>query len=197
MFYEGLLEALPAQSPLRWRVNRSWYPYGILKKGHNILDHDAIFAVLTLDQACELMGPRVENIRRGRLSSNAKSSSGFDQVSEARARRARRVQGRGGRLSTQNSTDSKNAGRSSSRSQRVSGQLVYDLLDVVRGLGWPLWTFMLVDCCLCSGELLLRYIWALSYLREPGRRIVLVISPFGSGHVLWFPSNTTFSHVLM
>lgn len=89
MFYEGLLEALPTQSPLRWRVNRSWYPYGILKKEHTILDHHAILAVLTLGQACELMGPCIEKIRRERLSSNSRSSGGFYQVSEARAGRAR------------------------------------------------------------------------------------------------------------
>lgn len=33
MFYEGLLEALLVQSPLKRRVNRSWCPYGMFKKG--------------------------------------------------------------------------------------------------------------------------------------------------------------------
>lgn len=82
MFYEGLLEALLAQSPLRRRVNRSWCSYGILKKGtHNVLDHHANFVVLALEQACKLTRPSGESILRGILPSKPKSWSKFDDLS--------------------------------------------------------------------------------------------------------------------
>lgn len=88
MFCEGLLEALLIQSPLRRRVNRSWYSYRMLKKGTHTMSLaiSAYFAVLELGQACESTGASAENIRRGRLSSMPKSWSKVDVLSAGRPR---------------------------------------------------------------------------------------------------------------
>lgn len=126
MFYEGLLEALLAQSPLRWRANRSWCSYGVLKKGsHNVFGHHANLVFSILQQAHELTRPSVENIRRGSLLSKPKSSSDtwmYEVSARARARRARRLKKRGGRLSSRTCTGSKSTGRSFSGNERIPGR---------------------------------------------------------------------------